>query len=275
MTSADPHGALVEDPQQRELVVATDERCVRPARQRIGTGHDAHERVSREGMDLPPGVDRPGRPGLDRRSHQPFGRLAEQHLVRLGGLLQPRGHVHRITRDQRLAGPDHDLAGVHTDPARHPHGPGRVEVAAELDQGRAHLLGGAHRPERVVLVQVGQPEDGHHRVADELLDGAAVPLDSLAHPCVVGRHHAAQHLRVEPVAERRRAHEVAEEHRHGPARLRDGRSGKHGSAPIAEPGVARILTSTPAARDACHPRRIRRRRIAPHAYNPPPWPTCS
>ena len=275
MTSAHPHRALVERPQQHQLLVTTHERCVHPACERIRPGHHSHQRVGRQCADLPPGVDCPWRPGLDRPAHQPFGRLAEQHLVGIGGLLEPRGDVHRVARDQRLARADHDLARVRAHPACHPHVAGRVEVAAELDQRRAHLLGCAHRPQGVVLVQVRQPEDRHHRVADELLNGAAVPLHGRAHAGVVCRHHASEHLRVEPIAERRRPDQVAEEHGHRPPRLGDVRAGKRGPALAAEPGVARVLVSTPAARDACHRVRIRRGRIAFHPYNPPSWPICS
>jgi hypothetical protein len=36
-------------------------------------------------------------------------------------------------------------------------------------------------PEGVVLVELRDAEDGHHGVADVLLDGAAVTLDGAAH----------------------------------------------------------------------------------------------
>jgi hypothetical protein len=63
-------------------------------------------------------------------------------------------------------------------------------------------------------VQGRDPEDGHHRVADELLHGAAVALDGASGGLEVARHDAAQGLRVELLAERGRADHVREQHGH-------------------------------------------------------------
>ena len=57
-----------------------------------------------------------------------------------------------------------------------------------------------------------EPEDRHHRVADELLDDAAVALDDRLHALEVAREQRAERLRVDRLAERRRADDVAEEH---------------------------------------------------------------
>ena len=73
---------------------------------------------------------------------------------------------------------------------------------------------GAHGAQRVVLADGRHAEDGHHGVADELLDRAAVPLDRGARDVEVARHQRAQRLGVEPLAERGRAGDVAEEHGH-------------------------------------------------------------
>ena len=58
-------------------------------------------------------------------------------------------------------------------------------------------------------------EHGHDRVADELLDGAAVPLQDLPHRGEVARHERPHHLGVEPLAERRRPDHVREHDGHG------------------------------------------------------------
>src|SRR5439155_1427491 len=71
------------------------------------------------------------------------------------------------------------------------------------------------RPQGVVFVHDRHAEDRHHRVADELLHRSAVPLDHVRHRLEVAGHHAAQRLRVEALAERSRAGDVAEEHGHG------------------------------------------------------------
>ena len=57
----------------------------------------------------------------------------------------------------------------------------------------------------------GQAEDGHHGIADELLDGAAVLLHAFAGDAVVAGEQAAHLLRVELLAERGRARHVGEE----------------------------------------------------------------
>ena len=83
-----------------------------------------------------------------------------------------------------------------------------------VGQRFAHLRRGANRAQRVVLVQDRDAEDRHHRVADELLDDAAVSRDDRLHRAEVLRHEQAQHLEVELLSEPRRVDEVGEEHRH-------------------------------------------------------------
>ena len=69
----------------------------------------------------------------------------------------------------------------------------------------AHLDRRPHRAQRVVLVHDRHAEHGHHRVADELLDRAAVALDDRLHPLEVAGEQRPQRLRVGRLAERRRA----------------------------------------------------------------------
>ena len=66
----------------------------------------------------------------------------------------------------------------------------------------------------VVFVHGREPEDRHHRVADELLHDATVPHDDRLHALEVTRQERAERLRVERFAERGRPGDVAEEHRH-------------------------------------------------------------
>jgi len=98
----------------------------------------------------------------------------------------------------------HHLAGVDADAGLDP----------ELRERVAHLDGGTARAERVVLVHDGHAEHGHHGIADELLHGAAVPLDDALHPLEVAREQRPQRLWVGRVAQRRRPGDVAEEDRH-------------------------------------------------------------
>jgi len=78
-------------------------------------------------------------------------------------------------------------------------------------------------------VDLRHAEDGHDRVADELLDHAAVALDDPLHLLEVAGEQASQRLRVGRLAERRRPRDVAEQNRDGlsllaPARCRRERS---------------------------------------------------
>ena len=74
----------------------------------------------------------------------------------------------------------------------------------------------AHRPLGVVLVRDRRAPDRHHRVADELLDRAAVALDQRAARVEVAREQLAHLLGVAALGQRREADEVGEEHRDEP-----------------------------------------------------------
>ena len=56
-----------------------------------------------------------------------------------------------------------------------------LELVVHRRERVAHPVGGADGPQRVILVQPRDPEDRHHRVPDELLDGAPVALDHGSH----------------------------------------------------------------------------------------------
>ena len=96
---------------------------------------------------------------------------------------------------------------------------------AELGQRVAHLDRRAAGPQRVVLVHLGDAEDGHDRIADELLHRPAVRLDDPLHPLEVAGEQGPQRLGVGRLAERGRAGHVAEEDGDRLALLARGRSG--------------------------------------------------
>ena len=66
-------------------------------------------------------------------------------------------------------------------------------------------------PLGIVLVCRRRAEERHHRVADELLDRAAVPFELGADALVVRPENRLDVLRVERLRARREADEVAEE----------------------------------------------------------------
>ncbi len=188
--------------ERSQLPLAPDQRRVEaPFRRRLDTATSRHAGT---GSRLPFSVERLDRLRLDRVSSQAQRRLAEQGLTGLRGLLQPRGDVDGVTRREPLLGARDHLAAADADPP----------LDAELGQGQLHLRRRLERAHGIVLVHGRQPEDRHHGVADELLDDAAVALDDRLHPLEVAREQGAKRLRVERLAERRRADDVAEQHGH-------------------------------------------------------------
>ena len=84
-----------------------------------------------------------------------------------------------------------------------------IEVFHELME----LPGGSDGPHRIVFVDVGNAKDSHHRVADILLDGAVVFGDDLRGMPEDPAHYLPNLLRVQPLAHRRVAAQIGEEHR--------------------------------------------------------------
>ena len=125
-------------------------------------------------------LERLDRFGLDRAADELERRLADQDLVGVGGVLQAGGDVDRVAGREPLLGAGDDLAGVHPDPT----------LDAELGERRAHLHRRPAGAQRVVLVHLRHAENGHHRVADELLHRAPVRLDDRLHPLEVARRAA-------------------------------------------------------------------------------------
>jgi hypothetical protein len=104
-------------------------------------------------------------------------------------------------------------------------------------------------PQRVVLVCNRHAEDSDDRVADELLDGAAVRLDRRAHLVVVREHQLPDGLGVDSLRKRRVVRHVAEEQRrHLPPLVAYDR--ERDAAGVAEAGVVGIVSAT--GRTALH-----------------------
>ena len=199
---------------------------------------------ARAGADRLPHLDRLGFPlRLDRRRVAVVDRVArgavrpfaDEDPVDRRRALQPRGRVDDVAGDHRVA-----LAGLRSERDERLAG---VDGGADLQLLADRVADRERRPHRalgVVLVRDRRAEDGHHRVADELLDRAAVPLELGAELRVVGGERRADVLRVEPFGAARRAHEVGEEDRHDlplfargrarPARARRRTSRRSGSS---------------------------------------------
>jgi hypothetical protein len=91
-------------------------------------------------------------------------------------------------------------------------------------------------PQRVVFVEGGEAEDGHDRVADELLHAAAVVFDCRLHRVEVAGDDASYGLRVEPLPEAGGADEVGEDDRDRLAHLAAHRCSVRRSTRLVERG---------------------------------------
>ena len=139
---------------------------------------------------------------------------SDQDLACTRSLLEPLRGVHRIPRDERrrfVAGDD--FAGVDPDPDAERRPTLVVELGVQPGECGAHLDCGSDCAQRIVLVDVWNTEHRHDRIADELLDGAAVPLDRRTHFLVPASEQAAERLGVEALPELGRVRQVAEEDR--------------------------------------------------------------
>ena len=240
--------------QQRQLLVAADHRRPQaldpPA---AGPVEGSLGRPCRERRALALGAQLGARAVADRSAAGAHRPLADQHGARLGVLLQPGGDVdgvaghHHLAAGRGVAAGDH-LAGVDADPQRDL---AAVQPADALGQVGEPALGGQcreHGALGIVLMRLGDPEHGHHRVAGELLADAAEPgdlgVDDLEQPAL----DVADVLGVELLAERGRAGQVGEQDRHHPALVGRGDG-------LAPPGAV------PQPRAACWAEARSRRRL--------------
>jgi len=222
---------------------------------RIHIGPDLQQPVGDHRLALALQLERLQRFGNHRLTHQCPRLRADHDLSRGGRLLQPRRQIHRISGRQPLLGAGHHLPGVH--PRAHAHR--RAEVGLQCPVECLDLLAqpdrGPHRPQRIILVQHGHTEHRHHRVPDELLHRAAVPSDHRPRGIEIPVHHLPEALQVQPLPQSRRPGHVAKKHRHRLALLPRSRTSHQGcAAPIAEPGIRRVLPPTPSAH--LHTRRL-------------------
>ena len=177
--------------------------------------------------------------------------LAHDDAVRRRGGLQARGGVDDVTCDHglALARPraeyDERLARIDT------HADAQAEIGIRRVHGRHGCLdreGRSHRALGIILMRNGCAEDGHDRVADELLYGPAEALKLPSKLRVVRIEHPAHGLGIELLRLRREADQVGEEDRDDLALLaaRSG-GGERRSTGMAEAGLLGIrLTACPA-----------------------------
>ena len=201
-------------PQGFQLQLAADERRVEPSCVCTGALDHREDVPRREWIGLALQRQLVARLEHDRVLDESSRRLADEDLACARRLLEALRDVDRVARDEHLStcavARDY-LAAVDADADADAYLQFALELLIQLGQRLTQLGRGAHRPQRVVLVQLGDAEDGHDGIADELLDRAAVPLEHERHLLEEAGHHAAQRLRVEPLTERRRIRDVREQ----------------------------------------------------------------
>src|SRR5204863_2872787 len=74
-----------------------------------------------------------------------------------------------------------------------------------------HTDAGSHRAIPIAFVRDRRAEDGHHRIADDLLDRAAVPLELVAQAGMIERKQPAHVLWIELLCLRGESNEVDED----------------------------------------------------------------
>ena len=109
---------------------------------------------------------------------------------------------------------EHDRSGRHPSAVDKADGERAVEPVVERSERRLGLGDRGHGSHCVVGLRSWQAEHGHHRIADALLDAAAVRLQHRAEFVEVVVEHGPQPLRVEPLGEGGRALEVRDDDRH-------------------------------------------------------------
>ena len=183
-------GGVEEVLEERQLLVASDERRLQPLRatRPAPTGDDAEGLPGRLGSGLalerllPHGVEG------DRRARGEVGRLPDEDRSRLRHGLEARGGVDEIAGDHALPLCPDGHGGL---PGQ--HAGARLDGALRGAQKRHRLdevEGCAHGTLGVVLVGHRRAPDGHHGIADELLDRAAVALDALTGQLEVARQES-------------------------------------------------------------------------------------
>jgi hypothetical protein len=141
-------------------VLAPDERRLVPALRRL---EHPREPVRRDRLRLSLQLERLDGLDLDRLADELERRLAEQHLARLGACSSRAATL--------TASPVASRSSVPVTTCRCE---ADARLHAELGQRFAHLRGRRDARSASSSCSHRHAEDGHHRVADELLDGAAV-----------------------------------------------------------------------------------------------------
>jgi hypothetical protein len=194
-----------------ELSIAADELGAR-----LVCDVDPEARVGGEGFPHPNrlgfafGLDGGRVVVVDDLTGCPIGRLVDEDPVDRSSILETCGCVDDVARGHSLARlgasvqPDERLSRRDGDP--------HLDIVL-LDRPLTNRKAGANGTLGIVLVGCRRAEERHDRVADELLDGAAVALELGAKALVIRAEERFDVFGIESFSAARKADEVAEDDR--------------------------------------------------------------
>jgi len=208
-------GTLDRVEKQLQLALPADERGAhrrQPARLRRDRALRPYRGEHRKRRGLAFRDDGLVRSVLDRDASELLGQRADDDLANVGTLLDARGDVDDVAGDEELAGGARfgdGLTAVDAHARRELDG----QLAIQLGELVAHRQAGPHGALGVVVVHARDTEHDHDRIADELLDGAAVTLGDRAHPIEIPSHRRPHELWIVLGAERGRPDGIGEQYR--------------------------------------------------------------
>ena len=259
---------------QAELAFAPDERRLEASRATLAPsrGNNLGGAPERDRLRLSTYLVRArllvGDCGLGRASRH----VADEDRSRGGERLNARGGVHEIAGHETLAFRAHGDRRFAGDDSRARLQPGRAGLALQRGDRLDQLEGGANGALGVVFSCDRCAPEGHHRVADELLDRASVAVDHLTRAVEVARQQLARLLGIPVLGVRGEAHEVGEEDG-DEAPLRDGRPGVRSrdgrssrlerATAVAAEEIARVVRAPADRAPACKLRSALRAEAAP------------
>lgn len=136
-------------------------------------------------------------------------------LQALGGVYRVAGHRIGFCTDRAEAAGD-DRAAIDADMQTQRHAGAGAPALADLRRPTDHIECGTKCPDGIVLMSDRRAEQRQQRIADELVDEAAIGFDCLGH---LFEQFVLQHphdFRVDLLAQRREAAEIGKEHGHRP-----------------------------------------------------------
>jgi len=162
------------------------------------------------------------------------------YLARLRRLLETRCDVDGVARRKSLVRAGDDLARIDAGAKRQRDAVGAVELVIQRRKRSAKVRGCAKGTQGIIFVHRRRTEDGHDSIPDELLDRAAMALEASSRHLEVARHHMAQRLGIELLAEHSRAGHIGEENGDRLPYLSGRRGRQRRATVVAEAGAVRV-----------------------------------